>query len=202
MLGKRASLKPLLEVLRKLNVTSIRSTRLVQGKTMRWAIAWSFVVENDGQARVEMKHSRSSASPSSVSQKREFSIDSVSLNEISQRLVEFVQEEHSRNNSDFQNLRLDHRKTGTAMNRHADGDKHEFFIVADAPALQVRLLVKEQVEKTDANNCADNLLLLVSVSSSLGVADAKLLDRTLSKLERDLKRTGRYWRRRLKRRKL
>ena len=53
---------------------------------------------------------------------------------------------------------------------------------------QVLLLVKEQVEKT-INNCADNLSLLVSVFL-VRVADAKLLDRTLSKLERDLKRTG------------
>ncbi len=42
MLGKKSSLKPLVHYLRNLNIFSIFTTELKQGKTSRWAIAWTF----------------------------------------------------------------------------------------------------------------------------------------------------------------
>ena len=47
MLGKKASLKPISKRLHNVDgLTALRTTRLVQGKTSRWAIAWSFQVLN------------------------------------------------------------------------------------------------------------------------------------------------------------
>eukprot|EP00731_Ephydatia_muelleri_P035329 Em0114g13a len=42
MLGKKSSLSPLKAELRKLEVPVITTTEFVQGRTRRWAIAWSF----------------------------------------------------------------------------------------------------------------------------------------------------------------
>lgn len=44
MLGKKATLKALRAELQRLGVTALRTTELAQGKTSRWAIAWSFAV--------------------------------------------------------------------------------------------------------------------------------------------------------------
>ncbi|GAX84031.1 hypothetical protein CEUSTIGMA_g11455.t1 [Chlamydomonas eustigma] len=45
MLGKKVTLKALRKELHARHVTAIRTTELVQGKTSRWAIAWSFEVD-------------------------------------------------------------------------------------------------------------------------------------------------------------
>jgi hypothetical protein len=46
MLGKKATFKSVRMQLHSLpGVTAVRSTELKQGKTHRWAIAWSFVVD-------------------------------------------------------------------------------------------------------------------------------------------------------------
>ncbi|XP_046544029.1 LOW QUALITY PROTEIN: RNA N6-adenosine-methyltransferase mettl16-like [Haliotis rubra] len=42
MLGKKTSISPLKEELRKLKVPKYATTEFCQGKTMRWGIAWSF----------------------------------------------------------------------------------------------------------------------------------------------------------------
>ncbi|XP_041919858.1 RNA N6-adenosine-methyltransferase mettl16 [Alosa sapidissima] len=42
MLGKKCSLAPLKEELRKQGVTKVTHTEFYQGRTMRWALAWSF----------------------------------------------------------------------------------------------------------------------------------------------------------------
>ncbi|KAG1674416.1 hypothetical protein FOA52_012943 [Chlamydomonas sp. UWO 241] len=45
MVGKKATLKALRKELHARHVTAIRTTELAQGKTSRWAIAWSFDVD-------------------------------------------------------------------------------------------------------------------------------------------------------------
>ncbi|MED6287967.1 Methyltransferase-like protein 16 [Characodon lateralis] len=42
MLGKKCSLAPLKEELRKQGVPKVTHTEFCQGRTMRWALAWSF----------------------------------------------------------------------------------------------------------------------------------------------------------------
>lgn len=42
MLGKKTSLAPLKEILRRYKVENFASTEFCQGKTMRWGLAWSF----------------------------------------------------------------------------------------------------------------------------------------------------------------
>ena len=42
MLGRRRSLKPLLRRLRDDGVQNVRTTRFIQGRTRRWALAWTF----------------------------------------------------------------------------------------------------------------------------------------------------------------
>ena len=42
MLGRRRSLKPLLRQLRNDGVRNVRTTRFIQGRTRRWALAWTF----------------------------------------------------------------------------------------------------------------------------------------------------------------
>ncbi|KAL6746428.1 hypothetical protein V8C86DRAFT_3149728, partial [Haematococcus lacustris] len=45
MVGKKSTLKALRRELHARHVTAIRTTELAQGKTSRWAIAWSFAVD-------------------------------------------------------------------------------------------------------------------------------------------------------------
>ncbi|KAL0029114.1 hypothetical protein WJX77_007949 [Trebouxia sp. C0004] len=45
MVGKKATLKQLRRILHESNVTALRTTELVQGRTSRWAIAWSFAAD-------------------------------------------------------------------------------------------------------------------------------------------------------------
>uniref|UniRef100_A0A8C8CI04 U6 small nuclear RNA (adenine-(43)-N(6))-methyltransferase n=1 Tax=Oncorhynchus tshawytscha TaxID=74940 RepID=A0A8C8CI04_ONCTS len=45
MLGKKCSLAPLKEELRKQGVPKVTHTEFCQGRTMRWALAWSFYVD-------------------------------------------------------------------------------------------------------------------------------------------------------------
>ncbi|KAL8604628.1 hypothetical protein ACOMHN_013408 [Nucella lapillus] len=42
MLGKKASLAPLKEILRRYKITNFATTEFCQGKTMRWGLAWTF----------------------------------------------------------------------------------------------------------------------------------------------------------------
>ena len=42
MLGKKSSLKLLLNLLSDLKITNVRTVRFMGGKTTRWAVAWSF----------------------------------------------------------------------------------------------------------------------------------------------------------------
>ncbi|XP_076435050.1 RNA N(6)-adenosine-methyltransferase mettl16-like [Babylonia areolata] len=42
MLGKKASLVPLKEILRRYKIMNFATTEFCQGKTMRWGLAWSF----------------------------------------------------------------------------------------------------------------------------------------------------------------
>jgi len=42
MLGRKASLKPLLSLLQKRRIVNTRTTEFFQGRTTRWGIAWSF----------------------------------------------------------------------------------------------------------------------------------------------------------------
>ena len=42
MVGKKASLKPLIRLLHEVHVTNIMTTEFTQGKTSRWGICWSF----------------------------------------------------------------------------------------------------------------------------------------------------------------
>lgn len=44
-MGKKATLKVLRRELHARHVTAIRTTEFAQGKTSRWAIAWSFEVD-------------------------------------------------------------------------------------------------------------------------------------------------------------
>ena len=43
LVGRKASLRPILRSLRAASVAHIRTTEIAQGQTWRWAIAWSFV---------------------------------------------------------------------------------------------------------------------------------------------------------------
>jgi hypothetical protein len=45
MLGKKSSLSPLKEYLKSLNIEQIYTTEFIQGKTMRWGIAWTYAVQ-------------------------------------------------------------------------------------------------------------------------------------------------------------
>eukprot|EP00966_Prymnesium_polylepis_P262739 6068699-Prymnesium_polylepis.1 len=47
LVGRKASLPPLLKQLRQVGARHVRTTELAQGRTSRWALAWSFV---DGAA--------------------------------------------------------------------------------------------------------------------------------------------------------
>ncbi|KAJ9523354.1 hypothetical protein QJQ45_005399 [Haematococcus lacustris] len=47
MVGKKSTLKALRRELHARHVTAIRTTELAQGKTSRWAIAWSFAVDRE-----------------------------------------------------------------------------------------------------------------------------------------------------------
>lgn len=47
MLGKKASLKQLRKQLHGLGVKALRTTELAQGRTSRWAIAWSFAADSN-----------------------------------------------------------------------------------------------------------------------------------------------------------
>lgn len=42
MIGKKSSISIIITLLQKCNIKSIKTIRFVQGKTMRWGIAWSF----------------------------------------------------------------------------------------------------------------------------------------------------------------
>jgi 23S rRNA (adenine1618-N6)-methyltransferase len=44
MLGRKNTLKALKLHLHQLPITAMRTAQLTQGRTMRWAVAWSFVV--------------------------------------------------------------------------------------------------------------------------------------------------------------
>jgi hypothetical protein len=187
MLGKQASLQPLMNVLRELGASSILSTQLVQGNTMRWAIGWSFVVDchaaRAGAAKCGNSISSSSSSSSSSScsssesWQRTFSVEGASMAELSRRLSEYVHEEQSQTDSDFQNVHL-----STLENK-------DWLIASDSPALQLRVAVVS----------VRSPVVSVRLTSLLDMSSATLLDRTFSKIERDLKRTGRYWRRKQKR---
>jgi len=49
MLGKRSSLRHLLRALRSEGVSRIYSTRFIQGSTVRWGIAWTFLAPGPGE---------------------------------------------------------------------------------------------------------------------------------------------------------
>ena len=97
--------------------------------------------------------------------------------ELSRRLSEYVHEEQSQTDSDFQNVHL-----STLENK-------DWLIASDSPALQLRVAVVS----------VRSPVVSVRLTSLLDMSSATLLDRTFSKIERDLKRTGRYWRRKQKR---
>lgn len=221
MLGKKASIQPLMNVLRELGASSILSTQLIQGKTMRWAIAWSFVVDyHSGQSGSAKRRREASPSYPSLkdSSQRRFSIEGVRVAELSQRLSEYVNAEQSQRQSDFQIMDL----SAIENDDNDDGGKHEWLIVTDSPALQMHVVfteIKKNILVTDAkteagagnhvkdhaDDAAENepveSVALVKLVSLQKIVSPMLLDRTLSNIERDLKRTGRYWRRKLKRRK-
>lgn len=44
MVGKKATLKGMRQLLLSHRVTALRTTEFVQGRTMRWGLAWSFAV--------------------------------------------------------------------------------------------------------------------------------------------------------------
>lgn len=44
MLGRKDSLKAIKTYLHNLPITALRTTQLTQGRTMRWAVAWSWTV--------------------------------------------------------------------------------------------------------------------------------------------------------------
>lgn len=201
MLGKQASLQPLMNILRELGASSILSTRLVQGKTMRWAIAWSFLVNYHShktrtakrrRARVppspvlpssSSSSSHSSSSHTSPSPLRVFTAEGVSAVELSRRLHEYVHEEQS--SSDFLSMRM-----SLIENKGGDEDgDNEWLISADSPMLRLRIVLKAG---------AGGSVVSVGFESPVDTVSPMLLDRTLSKIERDLKRTGRYWRRKQK----
>lgn len=50
MLGRRASVKPLVRHLRQLGGVLVRTTEFLQGRTTRWGLAWSFHSGADGGA--------------------------------------------------------------------------------------------------------------------------------------------------------
>ena len=50
LLGRKASLRPLLSALRKARAPRVRTTELSQGVTLRWVVAWSFAAGGDGAA--------------------------------------------------------------------------------------------------------------------------------------------------------
>lgn len=42
MIGCKSSLQPVLDILKENNVHSVSETQFCQGRTMRWAVAWTF----------------------------------------------------------------------------------------------------------------------------------------------------------------
>ena len=186
MLGKRTSLPPLKRMLREIGVTSILHTQLVQGKTMRWAIAWSFV-HTAGKDNLRCKFSSGSATVSNAP-KRDFHVNGQSPMEIRRRLEEYVKEENSRQGSDHSDMQLSPLESTSK-------DVMAFLICSALPKLHLHVGITGPQQEKEAG---------VHINLEVLVAEApiSLLDRTMSRIERDLKRSGRYWRRRRKRRRL
>ncbi|KAL1503068.1 hypothetical protein AB1Y20_011134 [Prymnesium parvum] len=78
LVGRKASLAPLLRELRRARATHVRTTELAQGRTSRWAVAWSFVAR---AAPVSGEVSRC---------RRVFGVGSLRAAEVRRRLLEHV----------------------------------------------------------------------------------------------------------------
>lgn len=63
MVGKKATLKAIRQVLFRLPVAAIRVTEFAQGRTSRWGIAWSFAEAAKGSYEVPLLRGSSKDSP-------------------------------------------------------------------------------------------------------------------------------------------
>lgn len=55
MLGRKASLRPLLALIRELGPTCVRSIEFAQGKQSRWGLAWTFSEDVKKQLLASLK---------------------------------------------------------------------------------------------------------------------------------------------------
>ena len=90
LLGRKASLRPLLSALRKARASRVRTTELSQGVTLRWVVAWSFAV-GDGAAEATAA-SDSGADTAAVPERRTktFRVHDVAEEEVRARVASFL----------------------------------------------------------------------------------------------------------------
>jgi 23S rRNA A1618 N6-methylase RlmF len=187
MLGKKSSVKPVYETLKKnKDIKSIETTRLVQGRTSRWAIAWSFVAQS--------KNLVSSKKDTTSVVSKMFLIQGIQMTEAYKRISECINEMESVKVQYVKNKEGGVDKNGGPNSDGVviDGDESDCILANEmSGAYQVKVLV------VDNGNCQKNNKFLVKIVGS--VEDYLRFERFVQKLKKDIMRTGRSWRRKLKR---
>ncbi len=230
MLGIRASLKPLVATLHRLGAVAVRSTRLEQGRTYRWALAWSFVA---GHARAGVSDQtgdmgnvlrwrpRKAADTTGAAvappgperaarnrYTRQLTLLAIGLDEVDRRIDDFVVDNDGwervesgggggstrsgSSNSGGSSSALPVWDTAEAGDDNDDegGDTAQASLVSSSNGLRVRIGLTVQPPGVDAE-------IAVETIDSSRPLDMSVTARLVQRFERDLKRTGRYWRRRL-----
>ena len=181
MFGKKSSVKPVYDKLKAMKeITSIQTTRLVQGKTSRWAIAWSYVVgvPNNESAMAKEKNRKH------LRQSFCLATD-LDRNEAHRRILECLERNES--------LAVRYggeEGEGKGEGKEAGGGR--LVVTETNGAFEVEVVVSD--EKRDPKNGSKD-----SIHVAGCVDDALVFGRFMDKLKKDVNRTGRYWRRKMSR---
>ena len=212
MVGKKASLKPVAARLRAIGAQSIRTTRLVQGQTSRWAIAWSFIVScpigmvvsreeggeggegGDGGDGGEGAADVLGKSGMLVKVERTFVVLEMKVSEAQRRIAECM------------STLVDESESEMCSATTRDATKASSFVhvvardggyVADVWTSKTETGDGGSSSSSGSNGCSEGGGSMIQIHGN--VRNHALFERFCSKLEKDVRRTGRQWRRKLKR---
>ena len=198
MLGMKSSLKPIQAKLYDVGAKSIETTRLVQGKTSRWTIAWSF-----------FKMIRPSKSKK---QHRTFVAQDVNIDTVIARVKECLE-----TNEHIDSFTTSCTATTTTTTTAATAATATTAATAATAAtttketkgssgskmnITLKVIAKNndayQIKVTTAIIDDGDTVENVSIQVEGDTNDHSHFDRLVQKLQKDITRTGRSWRRKLK----
>jgi hypothetical protein len=192
MVGKKSSLKAVAARLRSIGALSIQTTRLVQGKTSRWAIAWSFQVfvpvgQNVVVGRKEDRTVDQRKGASAPMVDKTFGVLEVSVPEAERRIAECMNSLLKEN----EEKRGEWKTNIITKYPGGGGSSIVAQVAAGAYNASVRVMVAVQTHGEGRGQGS-------TIQISGNVSDHPSFERFCSRLEKDVRRTGRQWRRKLK----